>query len=399
MKSPDIVIIGGGIIGLATAYQLITAHPQKSVLLLEKESQLARHQSGRNSGVLHAGIYYAPGSLKAITCRTGRRAMEEFCRWEGIEYRICGKVIVAVEERELAGLHTLYERGRANGLNCQLIGRSRLRELEPHAAGIRAIYVPETGITDFARVCACLAGIITRHGYQVLTGVQVINLREKGREMVVITTAGDFLAGQVINCAGLYSDRVAAMAAGPAPVKIIPFRGEYYQLNPAAESWCRALIYPVPDPRFPFLGVHFTRKISGEVKCGPNAVLALAREGYQKSCINFGDVWDSLTFPGFARLARRYWRTGLDELWRSVSKPAFVGALQRLVPAVTAQDLRPYPAGVRAQAVTPQGRLLDDFAITVGKKMINVLNAPSPGATASLSIGQMVVERLSQQFS
>lgn len=399
MKAPDILIIGGGIIGLASAYNLIKLYPNKSVTVLEKEQELATHQSGRNSGVLHAGIYYRPGSLKAINCRTGKAAMEEFCAQEGINYKTCGKVIVAVDADELAALQSIYDRGQANGVKCELIERSRLLELEPHAAGIKAIHVPETGIVDFGQVCSRLAQFIRGKGHQILTGVKVTGLSEKSGEAIVETTNGDFHPRYIINCAGLHSDRIAAMNAKPLLSKIIPFRGEYYKLKPEGEKFCNTLIYPVPDPRFPFLGVHFTRKISGEVKCGPNAVLAFAREGYLKSDVNLQDLIESLTYPGFAKIAAKYWRTGIWEIWRSISKDAFVKALQRLVPEVTADHLMPYPSGIRAQVVTTDGQLLDDFAFLESSRVVNVINAPSPGATASLSIGRVVVERLAKRFS
>jgi L-2-hydroxyglutarate oxidase len=398
VKSPDVLIIGGGIIGLASAYTFSKLYPQKSVILLEKEKKLAVHQSGRNSGVLHAGIYYRPGSLKAVNCRTGKAAMEEFCAREGINFKTCGKVIVAVDADELPALQSIYDRGRANGVKCELIERSRLLELEPHAAGIRAIHVPETGIVDFGQVCACLADLIRAAGHQILTGVKVNGLRGKSGAVIVETTSGEFYPRYIINCAGLHSDRVAAMSTKPLLSKIIPFRGEYYKLKPEGAKFCNTLIYPVPDPRFPFLGVHFTRKISGEVKCGPNAVLAFAREGYRKSDVNLQDLCESLTFPGFAKIAAKYWRTGIGEIWRSFSKNAFVRALQRLVPEVTADHLLPYPAGIRAQVVTAAGEMVDDFAFLESSRVINVINAPSPGATASLSIGKVVVRRLAKRF-
>ncbi len=384
---------------MASAYTLTTLYPRLSVTLLEKEPELALHQSGRNSGVLHAGIYYKPGSLKALNCRRGKAAMQEFCDREGIAYKICGKVIVAVDGRELEALKTIYERGKTNGIKCELIERPRLAELEPHCAGIKAIYVPETGVVDFGRVCQRFADLIRAGGQRILTGVKVTGLREKAGEVMVETIRGEFSPRYVINCAGLHSDRIAAMGLKPVPAQIIPFRGEYYKLTPAAERLCNNLIYPVPDPRFPFLGVHFTRKISGEVKCGPNAVFAWAREGYRKSDVNVRDLFESLSYPGFARVAARYWRIGLGEMWRSISKPAFISALQRLVPEVSSGDLLPYPAGVRAQAVTRDGLILDDFAFLETPRVVNVINAPSPGATACLSIGKEIVDRLSQRFS
>ncbi len=398
MKSPEVLVIGGGVIGLAAAYNLTQLYPHKSVVVLEKEPDLARHQSGRNSGVLHSGIYYPPGSLKAVNCRAGKAAMQEFCDREGIDYKICGKVIVAVDAAELPALQVIYERGRANGLNCELISQARLRELEPYAAGVGAIHVSDTGIVDFGRVCARLADLIRGKGHEIMTGVEVTAWRETARETVVQTTAGEFRPRYLINCAGLHSDRVASMGSQPLAVKIIPFRGEYFKLKPEAEKFCHSLIYPVPDRRFPFLGVHFTRKISGEVKCGPNAVLAWAREGYRQSDVRLRDLFESLTYPGFLRIAARYWRTGAWEMWRSLSQGAFIKALQRLVPEVSREHLAPYPAGVRAQAVTANGVIVDDFAFLESARVVNVINAPSPGATASLSIGRVVVEKLSQRF-
>jgi (S)-2-hydroxyglutarate dehydrogenase len=398
MRNPDVLIIGGGIIGLASAYNLLKSYPDKSLTILEKEPELAVHQSGRNSGVLHAGIYYRPGSLKASNCRVGKAAMEEFCDRENIPYRTCGKVIVAVDAAEETRLQAIYERGRANGITCELIGPSRLRELEPYAAGIKAIYVPETGVVDFKQVCLSLADLITATGHQIFTGVKVIAIEERSDEIIVKTSEGEFFPRFIINCAGLYSDRVAAMHTRSMPAQIMPFRGEYYRLKPEAEKFCQNLIYPVPDPRFPFLGVHFTRKLSGEVKCGPNAVLALAREGYRKSEVNVQDLWESLTYPGFAKVAAKYWRIGLGEIWRSLSKAAFVTALQRLIPAVAADHLTPYPAGIRAQAVACDGQILDDFAFTENSRVVDVINAPSPGATAALSIGRTVVEKLAKKF-
>jgi (S)-2-hydroxyglutarate dehydrogenase len=398
MQSPDVLIIGGGIIGLASAYNLSEMYPNKSAVVLEKEQDLARHQSGRNSGALHSGIYYKPGSLKAINCRSGKAAMQAFCVREGINYKICGKVIVAIDEDELKVLNIIYERGRDNGINCELIERSRLLELEPYSAGIRAIYVPETGIVDFGQVCSRLAEIIRAKGHKIVTGVEVIGLRERANEAIIETTDGEFSPKYIINCAGLFSDRVASMGSKATRVKIIPFRGEYFELKPEAEKFCNSLIYPVPDRRFPFLGVHLTRKISGEVKCGPNAVLSLAREGYRKSDVNLKDLFESLTYPGFLRIAGRYWRPGVWEMWRSVNKGAFLKALQRLVPEIKRDHLLPFESGVRAQAVTQDGLILDDFAFMESARVVNVINAPSPGATAALGIGRVVVERLAKRF-
>jgi L-2-hydroxyglutarate oxidase len=399
MKSTDVAVIGGGIVGLAAAYQLTREHPGRRVVVLEKELELAHHQTGHNSGVLHSGIYYKPGSLKAINCRAGKGAMEAFCAAEGIAYEICGKVIVAVDDSELPALERIYERGRANGVECALIDRDRLAELEPHAAGVRGIHVPETGIVNYQQVCQRLAERIRERDGEILTATRVTGMSSNGRGVVLSSTAGDVEALQVVNCAGLYCDRVTAMSGATPGAKIIPFRGEYYALRPEAHHLCRNLIYPVPDPNFPFLGVHFTRMIDGGVECGPNAVLALAREGYRKTDVNLRDLAESLTYPGFLRMAAKYWRMGLGEIWRSLSKRAFVKALQRLLPAIRAEDLEPAPAGVRAQAVTRDGSLVDDFLIQETECVINVGNAPSPGATASLNIGKLIVERLSPRLA
>ncbi len=399
MAQAEVVIVGGGIVGLATAYRLTERFPRAKVTLLEKEKELAQHQSGRNSGVLHSGIYYTPGSLKAVNCRNGKKAMEAFCEKEGIPYEICGKVIVAVEDSELPALQRLYERGQANGVTCALISRERLKELEPHAAGLRAIHVPEAGIVDYGEVCRRLAERVTEAGGWIVTGARVTAMRRTGRQIIVESTAGAWAADHVVNCAGLYSDRVARLSGEGPAAKIVPFRGEYYALRPTARPLCRNLIYPLPDSRFPFLGVHFTRRIHGGVECGPNAVLAFAREGYTKKDINLRDLFDSLTYPGFLRLVLRHGRVGMGEMWRSFSTAAFVKALQRLLPEITPADLEPAPAGVRAQALTPDGRLVDDFLIQETDRVINVCNAPSPGATASLNIGALIVERLATRFA
>jgi L-2-hydroxyglutarate oxidase len=390
--------VGGGIVGLATGYQLLRRFPRQCVVLLEKESEVAAHQTGHNSGVLHSGIYYKPGTLRATNCRTGKEAMEAFCKEEGVAFDICGKVLVAVSEAELPALERIYQRGLANGVRCEIIEKSRLQELEPHTAGIRAIHVPETGIVNYRQVCQRLARRIREQEGQVQFGARVTAMRRRGGEMIVHSTAGDVEARQVINCTGLHSDRVTALTGQRPAVKIIPFRGEYYALKPAVYTLCRNLIYPVPDPSFPFLGVHFTRMIDGSVECGPNAVLAFAREGYRKTDVNLGDLAETLSYPGFVKLVAKYWRTGLGEMWRSFSKAAFVRALQRLVPAITAADLEAAPAGVRAQAIAPDGNLVDDFLIQESENVVNVCNAPSPAATASLNIGKLVVDRLANRL-
>jgi L-2-hydroxyglutarate oxidase len=398
MKSVDVAIIGGGIIGLATAYNLAKVHPHRKIVILEKEQGIACHQTGRNSNVLHSGIYYKPGSLKAVTCRAGIAAMREFCDEQGVDYRICGKVIVAIDEHEAARLGGIYERGKANGIDCEIIGRRRLAELEPHAAGVKAIHVRDTGIVDYRQVCQRLAADIECRGHEILTGAQVLGLRQASTEVIVKSSSGDFSAQYVINCAGLHSDRVTSMAGGIPPAKIVPFRGEYFKLKPEAERLCKSLIYPVPDPRFPFLGVHFTRMVSGGVECGPNAVLAFAREGYSKTDVNFRDLLETLAYRGFRRFAAKHWRAAVGEMRRAFSKSAFVTALQRLVPEITPDDLVAIPAGVRAQAISPDGAMVDDFSFDERPRIINVVNAPSPAATASLSIGKLIVERLARQF-
>ena len=324
MQSTDVLIVGGGIVGLATAYHLTRQYPGRSVVLLEKEPELGLHQSGRNSGVLHSGIYYRPGSLRAQNCRTGKLAMEQFCAAEGIPYEICGKVIVAIDDAELPALERIRERGIANGVQCEIIDRARLAELEPHAAGVKALHVPETGIVDFPAVCRRLAQRVTEAGVQIICRAQVKGMQHQNGGVIVESEAGDFQAGYVVTCAGLYSDRVARLSGQELESKIIPFRGEYFELKPEAKHLCRNLIYPVPDPNFPFLGVHFTRLIHGEIECGPNAVLAFAREGYRKRDISLRDLADTLTYPGFLRMAAKYWRTGFGEMWRSFSKRAFV---------------------------------------------------------------------------
>lgn len=387
-----IVVIGGGIVGLATAWHLRT-RTDRQVTVLEKESRLAEHQTGRNSGVLHSGIYYKPGSLKAINCREGKLAMEAFCEEEGIAFERCGKVIVAVEQSELPALERIHERGLANGVQCEKIGPERLSELEPHVRGVAAIHVPESGIVDYRAVCERLALRIREAGHEVRTGTRVLAIRERSGRRVVETSQGEFETDMLINCGGLHCDRLARLDGHRPTAQIVPFRGEYYELKPSAEHLCRTLIYPVPDPSFPFLGVHFTKMISGGVECGPNAVLAFAREGYRFGTVNLRDLLETLGYRGFRSIALKHWKTGLGEMWRSLSKAAFVRSLQRLVPEITAGDIVSAPAGVRAQAVRPDGAMVDDFEIVSADGAVHVLNAPSPAATASLNIGRIVSER------
>lgn len=399
MTQTKIIIIGGGIVGLATAYDLSRQHPDCHITILEKENELSFHQSGRNSGVLHSGIYYTPGSLKARNCRTGKALMETFCTEQAIPFQLCGKVIVATREEERPILRDIYARGQANGVDCELIDHARLQEIEPHTAGIEAIYIPESGIVDYKRVCLRLAEILEENGHKIVTGARVVDVHEQEREVTAVTRNGDYTGDYLVNCAGLQSDRVTKMTGMDSPAQIIPFRGEYYELKPEAEYLCSSLIYPVPDPKFPFLGVHFTLMISGRVECGPNAVLAFAREGYYLTDFNSSDLWEILRYPGFQKLAGKFWRTGLGEMWRSASKKAFVGALQNLVPAISEEHLVKAPAGIRAQAIQPDGSMMDDFSFQESRRIVNVVNAPSPAATSSLAIGQTIVEKLAPRLN
>lgn len=395
----DGAIVGGGILGLATAYRLLESRPHLRLAVIEKEADVGRHQSGRNSGVLHAGIYYAPGSLKAQLCREGKAALEAFAIARGIPFERCGKVVVATDPSELGRLEDLAARSRANGVpGAELIGPERLREIEPHVVGLQALWSPETGIIDFARVTRAYADEVRERGGRILTGRRVEGIEARGAEQVLHTTGGDVVAAWVIACAGLHSDRVAALTGAPDDVRIVPFRGDYYTLRPAARAYCRGLVYPVPDPAFPFLGVHFTRRIDGEVWAGPNAVLAFAREGYGLGTVSPRDLAETLAFPGFRRLARTHLRTGLAETWRGLSKRAFVRALRRYVPAIRAADLTYGPTGVRAQALGADGRLVDDFLLGGTERVLHVRNAPSPGATASLAIGRVLAERAIERF-
>lgn len=394
MQQTDVLIIGGGIVGLATAYDLSNRYPDMRITILEKESALAFHQTGRNSGVLHSGIYYKPGSLKARNCREGKALMEAFCTAQDIPYHLCGKVIVATDEGERPVLHDILARGQANGVQCRLIDKAELDELEPHTAGIEAIHVPEAGIVDYTAVCQRLADILRERGHAIVFDAEVTAIRETGAAVTAVTRAGDFDAAFLVNCGGLHSDRVTRMGGAEAGAQIVPFRGEYFKLKPEAEYLCHSLIYPVPDPSFPFLGVHFTLMIDGSVECGPNAVLAFAREGYHLTDFDAGDLLETLRYPGFQKLAAKYWRTGLGEMWRSASKRAFVQALQALVPAIREEHLVKAPAGIRAQALQPDGSLVDDFAFVETTRSVHVVNAPSPAATASLAVGRTVVDKL-----
>lgn len=391
----DFVIIGGGIVGLSVVMRLLERAPGARVLLLEKEGQWAAHQTGRNSGVIHSGIYYKPGSYKARFARDGNRSMVAFCQEHGIKHDICGKVIVATERKELPLLENVYQRGLANGLAISKIGPDELHEIEPYCAGIAAIRVPSAGIVNYRQVAQTYARLIEERGGELRLNTKVERIIN-GRHGVVIETNNDtFHTRFVINCAGLHSDRVAKLGAVPTNAQIVPFRGEYYELKPEKRYLVKHLIYPVPNPDFPFLGVHFTRMIGGDIHAGPNAVLSLKREGYTKLDINLRDAIETLTYPGFLRLARKNWHEGLNEMIRSFSKAAFVRSLQKLIPEVQADDLVPSQAGVRAQALRYDGGLVDDFLIVQNDRSIHVCNAPSPAATASLEIGKAVVDHIS----
>jgi L-2-hydroxyglutarate oxidase LhgO len=395
----DVAIVGGGIVGLAAARALAARAPRSRLVVLEKEARLASHQTGHNSGVLHSGIYYRPGSAKARLCVEGAQLLREFAAGHGIAIERCGKVIVATDPSELPRLQALYERGVANGVQgLVLVGPARLRELEPHAAGLRAIHSPATAIIDFGAVADALARDLAEGGVAIRTGARVTAVVHAGDGLELATPSGPVSARRLVNCAGLYADVVARLAGATPDVRIVPFRGEYYLLRAERRHLVRGLIYPLPDPEFPFLGVHFTRTVHGEVEAGPNAVLAFAREGYRWTRIAPGELAGTLAYRGFWTMARRYWRTGAYEMFRSLSKGAFVRALQRLVPDVRVEDVVPGGAGVRAQAVGPDGSLVDDFRIIMAAEAIHVLNAPSPAATASLAIGRHIAARAAETF-
>jgi L-2-hydroxyglutarate oxidase len=391
LATKRILIIGGGLVGLATACKLSRRCPAARVTVLEKEDRLCAHQSGHNSGVLHAGLYYKPGSLKARLAVSGVQEMIEFCRQHSIPHEICGKLVVAAGESEVPRLRDLHDRGTRNGLaGLRLLNREQMREVEPHAGGVAALHVPQEGIVDYAKVCEAMQKEIETRGGSVLLKAEVAALQLKNGEWRIGTTAGDQAADFLINCAGLHCDRVSLLAGEKREVRIVPFRGEYYRIKPERQHLIRNLIYPVPDPQFPFLGVHFTRLIHGGIEAGPNAVLAFAREGYRKTDINLPDLWDALSFPGLWRFLAKHKRMGWEELRRSFSQRLFCESLQKLVPEIRAQDLAPGGAGVRAQAMSPDGNLVQDFCLLHRPRALHVLNAPSPAATASLAIGEEI---------
>ena len=399
-KDYDVAIIGGGIVGLSTAMQLKrTGFSHWQVAVVEKEANLAGHQTGHNSGVLHSGIYYRPESQKAQFCVSGLQSLLRFCDENEIEYQQCGKVIIAISQEELPRLQNLHERGTSNGVpGLEMIGPDRLKEIEPHAAGIQALWAPNTGIIDYQKVSQAYASRFQEHGGEIFTSAPVKKIARYPEGLVLETPSGNLRAKHVINCAGLYADRVAEMMGERVDLRIIPFRGEYFTLRPESHHLVKGLIYPVPDPRFPFLGVHYTRTIHGNVEAGPNAVLAMRREGYRKSDWDLAESWGTFSFPGFWKMSARYWRIGLQEIRRSYSKKLFGRDLQRLLPEIQESDLAPGGSGVRAQAVSRAGALLDDFHIIQSRDAVHVLNAPSPGATSSLAIGKHIVDLATEAF-
>jgi len=401
VRSYDVVVIGAGILGLAVSRELLSRYPRLRLAVLDKEPSVGQHQTGHNSGVLHSGIYYAPGSLKARLCVQGQRELYAYCEQKGIPTDRCGKVIVASNDSELPRLENLLERGRANGVEgLEMIGPERLREIEPHCVGVKALFSPNTGIVDFSRVTRAYAADVMESGGDVLPGYAVEKISDRPGRVILHTTAGDVEAQHMVACAGLHADRVARLTGGPRDPRIVPFRGDYWVLRPDRRGLARNLIYPVPDPSFPFLGVHFTRRIDdGSVWLGPNAVLAFAREGYRRLDIRPRDLAEALGYRGFQRLAAKFWQTGMQEMVRDFSKEAFLVSLQVYVPELTLADLLPGPSGVRAQALGADGSLVDDFVFnTQGKRIVHVRNAPSPGATSSLAIGRMIADTASQAF-
>ncbi|MGG3469053.1 L-2-hydroxyglutarate oxidase [Neobacillus pocheonensis] len=391
----DYIIIGGGIVGLSVAMALFEKYPLAKVAVVEKESELAFHQTGHNSGVIHSGIYYKPGSLKARLAKEGNQSIIAFCRKYGIQYEQCGKVIVATSQNELPLLENLFQRGLENGLEVSKIDQGKLKDLEPNVSGLEAIHVPMAGIVDYKRVCEKMGMMIRDNGGEIFLKTEAKSIKETEKEVIIETNDQVLHGSMLINCAGLHSDRMAKLTGYKLDLKIVPFRGEYYQLVPEKRHLVKNLIYPVPNPNFPFLGVHFTRMIDGTIDVGPNAVLSLKREGYKKTSFNFQDAAEVLSYSGFWKLAKLYRKEGIEEIIRSFHKKKFLEAVQKLLPSITEDDLIPGPAGVRAQALRSDGSLVDDFYIVNGKRSIHICNAPSPAATASMEIGKEVVEMMS----
>ena len=391
----DFVVAGAGIVGLSVTYKLLTTYPDAKVLILEKENRVAAHQTGHNSGVIHSGIYYKPESYRARNCIDGRHQLVDFCREQDVTYDLCGKIIVATDEEQLPRLQNIYHRGLENGIEgLTMIGEKEIREIEPYSAGIKALHVPCAGIVDFTGVCKALERLIKEKGGTLRFNEKVEGIYNRTKSVDVRTNSSVYQAGYFIGCAGLHSDRVAISAGLKSDIQIVPFRGEYYKLTPDVESWVRGLIYPLPNPSFPFLGVHFTRMANGGVECGPNAVFAFKREGYDKLSFDLSDTIETVNFPGFWKLAGKHWQMGLNEYYRSFSKQAFLGQLQKLIPGIRLEHLKGSPAGVRAMALKPNGEILDDFHFEMREREIHVLNAPSPAATASLSIADEILKQI-----
>ncbi len=397
-KNYDIAIVGGGIVGLATGYRLTRLQPGLRIVLIEKEDGPAKHQTGRNSGVMHSGIYYSPGSLKAQFAKQGSASMAQFCHKYGIAYDVCGKVIVAVEEKELPRLDALYARGQENGIEVRKLTAEQLREREPHVSGLAALLVPSAGIADYSGVCRKLAELICEAGGNIQYNCNYLSSSIKGNVLEIVTSTDTIEASNLISCAGLFSDRVSKKGGAETKLQVVPFRGEYYCLKPESRHLINHLVYPLPNPEFPFLGVHFTRMVNSEIHAGPNAVLALKREGYSNMDFSVYDTLQMLGYSGFRKMAAKHWREGMQEMKRSFSRKAFLIALQRLVPQITANDIVRSPAGVRAMTVQPDGTMVDDFLIVPGPRSLHVLNAPSPAATASLEIGTYVAEKALRSF-
>jgi L-2-hydroxyglutarate oxidase len=395
----DVVVVGGGIIGLATSMKLTQDFPNLKVAVLEKEEEVAQHQTGHNSGVIHAGIYYAPGSQKANFCSTGGKLLRDFCDEYGIAYDMCGKLIVATDDSEVPQLEELFKRGTENGAeDLRMVDQEEIKDIEPYSAGVKAILSPNTGIIDYFEVSQAYGTRMRENGGDLLTNVEVISIENKDNLVYINTTSGTFAAKYVLNCAGLHADTVARMMGVDVGVKIVPFRGEYFSIIPEKEHMVKGLIYPVPNPNMPFLGVHFTRRINGSVEAGPNAVLAFAREGYKKTDVNLKDTFETLSYPGFWKMSAKYWKVGMHEQYRSLVKGVFVKSLQKLMPEITGDDLGVPGAGVRAQVIDANGGLLQDFAIEASANAIHVLSAPSPGATSSITISEYIVDLAQESF-
>ncbi|MBS1516531.1 MAG: L-2-hydroxyglutarate oxidase [Bacteroidetes bacterium] len=395
MENFDLIIIGAGILGLSTAYEFLNRAPGAKVCILEKEKKAAAHQTGHNSGVIHSGIYYKPGSLKAKNCRTGYELLINFCQNNDVDFEICGKLVIAADEKEIPAMNELYKRGIENGLeNLEVIDSRHIRDFEPYAAGVKALHVPQTGIVDYISVCKKISSIISGKNCRINFNEEVKSINCTGQEVTVSTSSGKYMSGCLVSCAGLYSDRIASLSGMKTGFRIIPFRGEYFSIKEERKNLVRNLIYPVPDPEFPFLGVHFTRRKDGITEAGPNAVLAFGKESYAKSDFNFKETFDTFTYSGFRKIASKYWKTGFYEMYRSFSKKEFVRSLQRLVPEITGNDLLPGGSGIRAQACSEDGKLIDDFLFAENENIINICNAPSPAATSAFSIAGTITDKI-----